>query len=187
MQRKRLDAESLRDAVLALNGTLDRTIGGSTLNGGNGGPPGQPARQQFEEFKRRSIYLPVLRGNVNELFQVFDFPDPHTLAGKRYVTTAPTQALFLMNSEFAAQQARLWAERVLADTSKSASGWITETYVASYGRKPRAEEVKRAEEFLTQFERALAPLEQDATARKKKAMQAFCHALMQSTEFRFLN
>ena len=187
MQRKRLDAESLRDAVLALNGTLDRTIGGSTLNATNGGPPGQPARQQFEEFKRRSIYLPVLRGNVNELFQVFDFPDPHALAGKRYVTTAPTQALFLMNSEFAAEQARLWAERVLADTSKSASDWITELYVAAYSRQPQTEELKRAEEFLTQFERALAPVEQDATARKKKAVQAFCHSLMQSTEFRFLN
>jgi hypothetical protein len=187
MQRKRLDAESLRDAVLALNGTLDRTIGGNTLNGGDGAPPGRPGRQQFEEFKRRSIYLPVLRGNVNELFQVFDFPDPHALAGKRYVTTAPTQALFLMNSEFAAEQARLWAEKVLGDSSKSASDWISELYGAAYARKPSAEEVKRAEGFLAQFERALAPVEQDAATRKKKAVQAFCHALMQSTEFRFLN
>ena len=103
------------------------------------------------------------------------------------MTTAPTQALFLMNSQFAAAQAQLWAGRVLADTSKSTSGWITETYSAAYGRGPRAEEVKRAEEFLSQFERALAPVEQDAAARKKKAVEAFCHALMQSTEFRFLN
>ncbi|MGZ8901095.1 MAG: DUF1553 domain-containing protein, partial [Limisphaerales bacterium] len=184
MQRKRLDAEALRDAVLAINGSLDRTMGGSTLAGGQ---PGQPPRVEFEEMTRRSIYLPILRGNVNELFQVFDFPDPHALAGKRFVTTAPTQALFLMNSNFAMTQARLWAENLLSDSGKSTPEWISDAYLAAFARRAQLEEMKRAEEFIAHFERSLAPVEQDAAARKKKAVQAFCHALMQSTEFRFLN
>jgi hypothetical protein len=185
MQRKRLDAEALRDAALAINGSLNRTMGGSTLAGAQPSQP--PTRVQFEEMTRRSIYLPILRGNLNELFQVFDFPDPHALAGRRFVTTAPTQALFLMNSTFAATQARLWAEKLLSDSSKGTPEWIIDSYVAAFARRPKAEEVKRAENFITHFERSLAQAEQDAAARKKKAVQAFCHALMQSTEFRFLN
>jgi len=184
--RKRLDAESLRDAILAINGTLDRTVGGNTLE--NPDQPGRPPRSQaLEELTRRSVYLPVLRGNLNELFQVFDFPDPHALAGKRYVTTAPTQALFLMNSTFAAEQSRRWAEQLLSNSGKSTSEWIADAYLAAYARTPRPDELKRADEFLANFERALAPTEQDAALRKKKAAQAVCHALLQSTEFRFLN
>jgi hypothetical protein len=183
MHRKRLDAESLRDAVLAINGSLDRTMGGPTLT--NGQP--RQAQTQLEEQKRRSIYLPILRGSVNELFQVFDFPDPHALAGKRYVTTAPTQALFLMNSAFASAQAQIWAEKLLGNSGKNNAERITDAYLAAFARRPSAAEVKRAEEFITQFERALVAVEQEPELRKKKAVQAFCHALMQSTEFRFLN
>jgi mono/diheme cytochrome c family protein len=183
--RKRLDAESLRDAILAINGTLDRTFGGNSLDGNQ---PAQPARnQQLEDLTRRSVYLPVLRGNVNELFQVFDFPDPHALAAKRFVTTAPTQALFLMNSSFAAEQSRLWAEQLLSDSGKSTPDWIALAYLSAYSRRPSPAEIQRAEQFLLNFERALAPAEQDPAVRKQKAVQAFCHALIQSTEFRFLN
>jgi hypothetical protein len=171
--------------VLAINGALDRTMGGNTLDGDETG--GTARAQQLEELTRRSVYLPVLRGNLNELFQVFDFPDPHALAAKRYVTTAPTQALFLMNSAFAAEHSRRWAEKLLNNSGKGTADWIADAYLAAYARPPRAQELKRAEQFVTHFERALVPTEQDGAARRKKAAQAFCHALMQSTEFRFLN
>jgi hypothetical protein len=185
MNRKRLDAESLRDAILAINGALDKTIGGNTLNAaGNGAPP---QAQPFEDLTRRSIYLPVLRGNVNELFQVFDFPDPYTLAAKRYVTTAPTQALFLMNSPFVAQHSRRWAEKLLENSGKSNVDLINDAYLAAYARLATSNERDRSTDFLTTFDRALVQIEPDAATRRKKSLQAFCQGLFQSTEFRFLN
>ena len=186
MNRKRLDAESLRDAILAVNSTLDRTAGGDTLNAAApNGPPGAP--QEFKDLKRRSLYLPVLRGSVNELFQFFDFPDPSALAAKRYVTTAPTQALYLMNSEFISENSRAWAEMLLANSGKSDAELINDAYALAYNRPCSIDEQKRALEFLKNFERGLVQVEADAAARKKRAVQAFCQALIESTEFRFLN
>lgn len=184
MNRKRLEAESLRDAVLALSGALDVTMGGDSNSRSNGAPP---QAQSFQDLTRRSIYLPVLRGDVNELFQVFDFPDPHTLAGKRHVTTAATQALYLMNSPFMAQQARRWAEKLKENSSNSDADLIHEAYLAAYARPCTDAERERAVDFLKKFDRALVQIEPDATARRTRALQAFCQGILQSTEFRFLN
>lgn len=187
MNRKRLDAESLRDSILALSGALDRTFGGSSLTNGPNGAPFQSPTRAFDDSTRRSIYLPVLRGNVNELFQVFDFPDPSALAAKRHVTTAPTQALYLMNSPFITQQAGVWAEKLLKDTGRSNAEIINQVYLAAYNRACTAAERTRAEQFLAGFERSLTPVESDPAVRKKRALQACCQAILESTEFRFLN
>jgi hypothetical protein len=188
MNRKRLDAESLRDSILALSGELDRAFGGNTLNEGMAnGRPLQARAQTFDESTRRSIYLPVLRGSVNELFQVFDFPDPSALAARRHITTAPTQALYLMNSPFILARSKAWAEKLLGDTGKSNADIINEIYLSAYNRACTEAERKRAEQFLAGFERSLTPVEPDAAARRKRALQACCQGIFESTEFRFLN
>jgi hypothetical protein len=190
MNRKRLEAESLRDAMLTVNGSLDPKLGGNPLNaigGAANATPAQmrgPSRTDILLSRRRSIYLPVFPGNLNELFEVFDFP--HGLAGKRYVTTAPTQALFLMNGEFILAESRDWAAKLLAETGKSESELIAEVYSRAFAREPRAEETARALKFIDGFGKSLAQVEPNATKRHQKSWEAFCQAIFESTEFRFV-
>ncbi len=181
--RKRLDAESLRDSILAVNQSLDRTIGGDT-SGNNRGSVDGGAGTQTLASRRRSLYLQIFRGRLNDLFQVFDFPDPNTLAGKRYVTTAPTQALFLMNSPFVMEESRRWAERL---ESRSESHLINDIYLSAYARPCSDKERSTATTFLRNYANALIATESDQAVRKKKALQALCQAIIESTEFRFLN
>ena len=108
MNRRRLDAEEIRDLMLVVGGNLDVTAGGSTLAKDN-------VRERDYTFAdtRRSVYTPILRNRLHELFDVFDFADPNTCMGRRNVSTVATQALYLMNSPFVMDQARRSARRLL--------------------------------------------------------------------------
>lgn len=183
--RKRLDAESLRDSILASNGSLDRSIGGRIDSGQEAPPIINAAAGELPDANRRSLYLPVIRGALNDLFQAFDFPDPHAISGQRHVTTAPTQALFLMNSPFLSRQAGLWARSLLADPALSDDARVTRVFERAYARPPTAREMERATMFLKSYSAALSA--EDEAARKQKAWQGLCHAIYESTEFRFLN
>ena len=186
MNRRRLDAESLRDSILAVNSTLERTIGGE-LATEDRPDPGSINRTDLLASRRRTLYLPVFRGNLNDLYQVFDFPDPNALAGKRFVTTAPTQALFLMNSPFITGECKTWAGQLLAQSGKSEIELLQEVYLKAYARPCTAEEQQRASAFLEKYRNGLIAVEPGAANRQQKALQAFCHAILESTEFRFLN
>jgi hypothetical protein len=117
---------------------------------------------------------------------VFDFPDPNGLAGKRYVTTAPTQALFLMNAEFMMSEAATWSGKLLGETGKSEAELVEEVYSRAFARLPAPEEKARALQFISDFGKSLVQVEPDASARRKKSWQAFCHAIFETTEFRFV-
>jgi hypothetical protein len=117
MPMRRLDAESVRDAILAVSGSLDRTSYGpsvkvhvSEYQDGRGKPPSGP----LDGNGRRSIYLEVRRNFLTPLLLAFDYPLPTSTAGSRMVSTVPAQALTLMNNEFVAKQAELWAARMEA-------------------------------------------------------------------------
>ena len=129
----------------------------------------------------------MLRGDLNELFQVFDFPDPHALSARRHVTTAPTQALYLMNSPFIRQHSERWAQKLIENSGKSDAEMINDAYLAAYARPCQEKERERAVAFLKNFDRSLVQVEPNTEARRKKAVEAFCQGLLQSTEFRFLN
>ena len=122
--RRRLEAESYRDSVLAISGALDRTRGGPTLpldipeSITLGFPTAltQDAKVNDEFLNRRTIYLPSVRKNQLpqlDLLNLFDFPDPDQTIGARSVTTVPTQSLYLMNSPFLREQALLTARTLL--------------------------------------------------------------------------
>ena len=184
MNRKRLEAEALRDTMISINGTLDRTVGGTDGGALMGSvPPGETGL----ESKRRSIYVRILRGNVPDFFRVLDFPDPHVLSAKRHVTTAPTQALLFMNSPYVIEQARLWSEHLLGQTGKGDPELVSAAYLAAFGRPPSALERQNALQFLSEYNAALAQVEPDPAARRARTWQGFCQAIMQSTEFRFLD
>jgi hypothetical protein len=189
MNRKRLEGEILRDCILAVNGAIDLTAGGNTLDAQNGPMPmPNPAAMDIaRQSRRRSIYLPVLRGNVPDILQAFDFPDPHTVAGKRHVTTAPTQALLLMNSPFINDQSASWADKLLEISKAADDDLIESAYLTAYARPCTNAEKEHARNFITKYSSLLAQTETDPAKRRKLALKSFCQALYESTEFRFVN
>ena len=188
MNRRRLDAEAIRDAVLAVSGQLDLTMGGS-LSPTNDAPLGAVSMAGNTQVSspRRSLYLPVIRNDTPDLFQVFDFADPHVITGKRHTTTAPTQALFMMNSPFMLAQSRQWAEALNAATPATDAQRVASAYTQAFGRPATAEEAERALRFMAKYEAALETREPEMDKRRLMAWQSFCHALLASTELRFID
>ena len=105
--RRRLDAESIRDAILAVSGDLDAEVGGPSLD------------LDDEENNRRTIYGRVSRFQVDEYLQTFDFPNPSLSAERRYTTNVPAQSLYFMNSPFVRRQAELFVDRLLEEAQPS--------------------------------------------------------------------
>jgi hypothetical protein len=135
MNRRRLDAECLRDAILCVSDQLDRRVGGSNLKQGTT----SEYDYKFDD-SRRSVYTPVLRNKLLELFEAFDFPDPNIVSGKRNVSTVATQALYLMNSPFVMEQAKHAADRTLAAKDVDDAVRVGWAYRTSLGRLPTANE-----------------------------------------------
>jgi hypothetical protein len=117
MPVRRLEAEAIRDAMLAVSGGLDRTLYGPSV------PPhisqyqhgrGKPKSGPVDGGGRRSIYIQVRRNFMTPMFLAFDYPTPISTIGARTVSTVPSQALMMMNNELVAQQAERWASEVIA-------------------------------------------------------------------------
>jgi hypothetical protein len=145
MNRMRLDAESLRDAMLMVSGKLDRRIGGpNILTPGleNAGAMDQTTEYNYL-FKdvRRSVYTPAFRNRRHELFEVFDFADQNSAVAKRDVTTVAPQALLMLNSPFVMELARLAAERALAQPGLSDEQRIDRAFRETLSRGPTNEEL----------------------------------------------
>ena len=134
MNRRRKDFEAMRDGILAVAGNLDKTIGGPSVNivGKDYAP-------------RRTLYGFIDRQNLPGIFRTFDFAGPDTHAPKRHETTVPQQALFLLNSPFAMQQAEVLGNRVKTPDDMTT---IDNLYRAVLGRSPDAAERQLAGAFL---------------------------------------
>jgi hypothetical protein len=184
MNRRRLDAESLRDAILMVSGRLDHTMRGTLFQGANRAyVPGYPnSNYDKYDFPRRSIYLPVLRSALYDVFQAFDFADPSSCTSERATTTVAPQALFMMNSRLMQDETRHMAAALLArepdDTAR-----IRAAYTAAYGRTPSDAEVARALQYLDRFERALDLPATAATDRRVRAWQSLCRTILAANEF----
>jgi hypothetical protein len=187
MSRKRLEAEEFRDAILAVSGQLDSVRGGPVLTNRNNPILDATTGMNIPKSDRRSIYLPTLRNNLDDLFLVFDFPDPHTPTGKRHVTSAATQALYVMNSPFVQDAAKAWARRLEKMTDVDDGRRITRAFVEAFAREPSQSEMTRSKGFLNEFVEAAVSKEPDESARRLLAWQSFCQALIASAEFRYLN
>jgi hypothetical protein len=133
MNRRRLEAECLRDAALCISGNLDAAAGGPTIRKGTA----SEYTYQFSETCR-SVYVPVFRNKLPELFEAFDFPDPNLVVGRRNVSTVSTQALFLMNNPFVMEQARSAARAALKEGTDDAR--LERAYRTTLGRLPTERE-----------------------------------------------
>lgn len=182
---RRLEAEAIRDHLLAVSGRLDRTIGGPALaHVKNRGYLFDHTSKDLTTYTslRRSVYLPVVRNNLYDVFQLFDAPDASVPNGDRATTTVPTQALFFLNSELVMQSAEALAGRVLADPKLDDTERVNRLMEIAYGRLPSADESRRFLASVAELESQFAG-ESDAAARKRQAWNAACQAVLASYEF----
>jgi hypothetical protein len=151
---RRLEAESIRDAILQTAGRLDRTPFGI------GVPVTASSSHDYviapgplDGAGRRSIYLEVRRNFPATFLTIFDWPRPLATTGRRNVTNVPAQGLTLLNDPFVVQQAELFARRALAAPQPTAADRVAYMYLLALGRPPSSAETERAL-ALTQSGRA---------------------------------
>ncbi len=188
--RKRLDAESLRDATLAASQQLDlsRPEGSMVSQVGDGfvGRNIQEA-QLNAPSNHRSVYLPIVRGLVPESLSLFDFSDPSLLSGKREVTTVPSQALYLMNSDFAIKSAEAMAGYLVNDQKLRGPELATAAFYLCYSRPPTPEESQHTKDYIERFLQVAKAENLSVEKSRHMALTTFCQSLISSAEFRYLN
>lgn len=180
---RRLEAEAFRDSLLLVGHQLDSHMGGSLLHVGNREFLFNHLSKDTTTYdsRKRSVYLPVIRNHLYDVFQLFDYADASVLNGNRPTTTVPSQALFLMNADLVESVCASMAEEVLRDPQTTTSARIERLYWQTLGRGAEPREIDRAVQFIEQLTTldGLRPAgEAQATAWK-----AFCHALLASNEF----
>jgi hypothetical protein len=176
--RVRMSVEQIRDALLSIDNSLDTTMGGSLFPTGKG----KRERVEVDELKRRSLYMPLRRGNLPSLFSTFDFGDATTPGDGRTRTNVAPQALFLMNSQFVNDRSRGLAERLLTTSDVPDAARIREAYLTVLTRQPDAAEIDSALTYIASLQKRL--MQPDARA---VAWSSFCHILAASNEFLYLD
>jgi hypothetical protein len=173
--KRRLDAEVIRDSMLAVAGVLDpsRRPGSlvAELDGQSVSLIGFNTQlpPDLDGSKRRSIYLPVLRDNLPDVLEQFDVANPNLVTGDRDVTNVPLQALYLLNSRFVQDQASALAKRVQLSADR-----IQCAFDLCFNRPPDAQEIELAKDFF-----------RGRSTDDLKVLAAFCQSLLSSAGFRF--
>jgi hypothetical protein len=167
MNRRRLDVESWRDAVLSVSGTLDPQLGCPSTNLNDAGN------------RRRTLYAAVSRHDLNPMLRIFDFPDPNLTSERRVITTVPMQQLFVLNSEFMIRQAKGIAARIEGEKPADDEARIERVYRVVLGRTPKNEERAMVKAFLKS-----AAAERDA---KLTPWEQVAQALLSTNEFTYLD
>lgn len=175
--KRRLDAEVIRDSMLAVAGVLDtsRRPGSlvAELDGQSVSLIGFNTKlpSDLDGSKRRSIYLPVLRDHMPDVLEQFDVANPNLVTGDRDVTNVPLQALYLLNGPFVQEQAAALAKRIQSSPNR-----VQAAFQLCFNRLPEASEVALADQFL-----------RAQSADDLKLLTAFCQSLFASAEFRFVD
>ena len=206
--RRRLEAEAIRDSLLATSGTLDDSYAGG----------GELVHELYESgdvidrtlglvsaanvydvrafsVPRRTIYLPVIRNGQNEIIAVFDAADANAVTTRRNESIVATQASFLLNSRYVHRIAKEFAGRLLADTTiHSNQERIQKAYRIAVGRDATPLEVDSATQFRTQYELEFlnttsADSNETMTAKEsaESSWTAFCHILYCLNEFIYVD
>jgi len=180
---RRLEAEALRDAMLAVAGQLDPQMTGSLLHVKNRGYFFDHTSKDETRYDvpRRSVYLPVVRNHLYDVFTLFDYTDASVMTGDRATTTVAPQALFLLNSELVERVSRTLATSTLATDAADDAERIDRICERILGRPASAEDLKRCAGFLRRVGGALP----DGSAAVD-AWSALCHVLLASNEFIYL-
>jgi hypothetical protein len=172
--RRSLGAEAIRDTVLLLGGRLDPDHGGPSL------PPGFKSEFGYEFTSlKRSVYLPVFRNSLHEVFATFDFANPNFTVGKRSESTIPTQSLFRANSPFIHEHSDSAARQALALEAPDDRERLRLVFLRTLGREPHPGERARSLAFLQE---TAGP----AGTSRREAWAALHRALFSSLDFRYI-
>ncbi|MEQ9409643.1 MAG: PSD1 and planctomycete cytochrome C domain-containing protein [Fuerstiella sp.] len=184
---QRLEAEQIRDAVLATSGRLDMSIGGKTI----------PLRNRQFVFNhtsvdhtrydslRRAVYLPVIRNNLYTLFEQFDFPDPTMPTGHRSSTVVAPQALLMLNSDLLMDSAQTLAAELLQHSADDLQR-VALAYNRTLSRPPTEEEVQRAINFIGELTSESVTATGISDAEYLRAWSMFCQGLYACNEFIYI-
>jgi hypothetical protein len=187
---RRLNAEAIRDAMLAASGQLELAPfhGSVVANAGDGyiGKGLRPETFSNVTGNYRSVYLPIVRDFVPEALDIFDFAEPSLVVATRDVTNVPVQALYLLNNGFVRDQAAAMAKRIVA-TPLAHPQRIALAYQLALSRPPTDAERARAERYLLEEGRALLSAKSgQAEDAAQLSWSTFCQALFACAEFRYL-
>jgi len=191
MNRRRLDAEEIRDGMLALTGRLDMTVGGTLQSGFGTDGENSSGRLSInpDTSVRRTVYLPIRRSNLPSLFNLFDFGDATTPGEGRARTNVSPQALYMMNGEAVANRSRELA-RSLLEGNGSDDQRIALAYQRTLGRAPTAEEIRESLGYVESYRNkslAAAQASGAVTTPNLDAWQSFCRVLLSSNEFIYVD
>ncbi len=193
--RQRLSAEEIRDAILLISGSLDLSM--------DSGESSEALWQKAEvtdqksnvrpnrltgddpyytAFRRRTVYMPVVRNSLPDVLALFDAADPNSIAAVRNDTTVPSQSLFLMNNPMMREQSAHLADRLLS-AENADSKRVELAYLKTLGREPSPGEVEQAIQFLKSYISAPALQSRPETERRKLAWQSYCQVLFCGNDF----
>jgi hypothetical protein len=181
---RRLEAEPIRDAILATSGRLDQTLFGPSIDPWR--EKANPDRRLFpgplDGAGRRSVYIKVNLMEPPRFLGVFDFPGGKVTRGRRDVTNVPAQALALLNDAFVLQQAQVWAERLVAAPDATVAARIERMFTVALGRPAAADEQERFERFVakTAEVHGVAP---GGILRSPQVWRDVAHAIFNVREF----
>ncbi len=179
--RRRLEAEAIRDSIFFVAGTLDRKMGGTMINL----PPrayvtnDQSANPIQYDSPRRAVYLPVIRAAVYDVYTAFDFGDPTVMNGDRASTTVAPQALFMLNGKVVLNATKAQATKLLQRKDIDDRVRIQNLYRSCFGRFASQKEIERSLTYLAKFEQAYAKSKEP----KLSAWQSLCKTMIGANEF----
>lgn len=177
--KRRLDAEVIRDSMLAVSGLLDTSRRPGSLVAELGGQSisligfDTKLPSDLDGSHRRSVYLPVIRDQLPDVLEQFDVANPNLVTGSRDVTNVPLQALYLLNGPFVQEQGAALARRISREAQTSPDR-VRRAFALCFNRPPDAKE----KQFVGKFFHA-------GSKDDPKLLAAFCQSLLSSAEFRF--
>jgi cytochrome c553 len=187
---RRLGAEQVRDAILAVSGQLDlkAPVGSAVALAGEGPsvqrrPGGNGAAGAINDptETHRSVYLPIVRDNLPEVLALFDAADPSLISSDRPQTTVASQGLFLLNNALVIRAADLLTRRLME--LGTVEERLTQAYRLCHGRPPSPREIDQARGFLETARRQREANGQAARSDDREDWSALCQALLASAEF----
>jgi hypothetical protein len=196
---RRLEAEVIRDSMLAVGGKLNLKMGGPSIYPdlpravleGQSKPGDGWGKSETSEAARRSIYIFAKRSLAVPELEMMDAPDTTSSCEQRPASTTGPQALTFLNGDFTREQARAFADQLEHEAGSNVDAQITAAYARAYGRPPKPEERRTVREFLVQMEQqierdTLAATE-DTRGSSRRALEGLALVLLNSNEFFYVN
>ncbi len=192
---RRLDAEMVRDSILATAGTLNRKLFGPSIHPYRKDPQDPNKKIHREKRKlfsgpldgkgRRSIYIKVTRHEGDRFLELFDFPIPSVSRGQRNTTNIPGQPLALLNHPFVLQQAGVWADQVMEELDTSVDKRIDKMFEVALGRRPEAVELDRLRGLVSELA-SLHVVKREEMLKSRPVWKDLAHSLFNLKEFIYI-